>query len=150
MARTKKASKVLVAQCASMWPREIFDCKEGGKLVGRRDELGVVLNQPGVYVLYRDDIPHYIGKADKLGSRLHHHANRPGSRYHNFWNYFSAFVVEDTAHRSEVEGILIAAMPTANSSTPRWAREKFPRKLRDMIRELRQGRAELYRQRHES
>ena len=145
MARKKKASRILVAQCASMWPREIFDCFEGRELVGRTGELAAVLNKPGVYVLYRDDIPYYIGKANRLESRLHNHANRPGSRHHNFWNFFSAFVVTDPARRDEVEGILIAAMPTANSSTPRWTREKFPKKLRDMMRELRQGRAEIFR-----
>jgi hypothetical protein len=37
---------------------------------------------------------------------------------YNFWTHFSAFVVEDVAHRNELEGILIAAMPTANSATP--------------------------------
>jgi hypothetical protein len=42
-----------------MWPRALFHMKEGKKL------LGYTLNEPGVYVLYRDDTPYYIGKTSK-------------------------------------------------------------------------------------
>jgi len=39
------------------------------------------LQKPGVYVLYWEDEPHYIGQAERLASRLHDHANRSGDRY---------------------------------------------------------------------
>jgi hypothetical protein len=77
------------------------------------------LNEPGVYVLYRDDNPYYIGQAARLRKRLWRWAKNPQSRYYQFWNFFSAFVVEDLALRDELEGILIACMPTANSMRPR-------------------------------
>src|SRR5690348_2275021 len=95
---------------ARMWPREIFD--RGRSFVHTLD----ILEKPGVYVLYRDDIPYYVGQATKLRTRLWAHANVPGARYHNFWNFFSVFVADDARRRNEIEAILIAAMPTANSA----------------------------------
>ena len=108
-------------QYARMWPREIFDCDR--RLAREID----ILSRPGVYVLYRDDVPYYVGQASRLRTRLWQHANVPGSRYHNFWNFFSVFVPEDASRRDEIEAILIAAMPTANSAKPRLAREAFQR-----------------------
>ena len=96
-----------------------------------------ILERPGVYILYRDDVPHYIGKTQKLRRRLYRHAYVPKSRYFNIWNFFSAFVIEDPKQRDEVEGILIAAMPTANSAEPRLSREDLPIEITKMIREIR-------------
>jgi hypothetical protein len=107
-----------------MWPREIFDLRTGSKLV---PEIRSLLNAPGVYVLYRDDQPYYVGRATRaLRHRLHAHANQPKDRYYNFWNFFSAFVVSDPRHIPEVEGILIAAFPTENSATPRLTKLPLP------------------------
>ena len=75
-----------------------------------------LLKKPGCHILYRDGVPYYIGQAKKLRGRLWQHACVPDSRYYNFWNHFSAFVVEDPDHRNEIEAILVAAMPTANSA----------------------------------
>lgn len=131
---------LIVEEYARMWPREVFDClipnEDGGKkrLLAKGLEL---VNQPGVYVLYRDDIPYYIGQATKLRQRLWAHAGSSGGRYSNFWNYFSAFVIRDPKMRNEVEGILIAAMPTANSAKPRLKRAKFPRAVSQMARRIR-------------
>ena len=128
-----------------MWPREGFDrlvIGEGGgkgKLLARGLEL---IEEPGVYVLYREDIPYYIGQAATLRHRLWKHANEPGGRYNYFWNYFSVFVIEDPGLRNEVEGILIAAMPTANSATPKLPNKaKYPPVVRQMVREIRRSRA---------
>ena len=82
---------VIVEEYARMWPREVFDCLVPNKNDGRRVILGKgleLVNQPGVYVLYRDDIPYYIGQARKPRHRLWLHAGSPGARYGNFWNYF--------------------------------------------------------------
>ena len=66
------ASKApLVASYARMWPREVFD-----RLVvsnGKKRTLAKTLNiltKPGVYILFRDAVPYYIGKADRMRSRL--------------------------------------------------------------------------------
>ena len=66
---------------------------------------------------------------------------RPEARYYNFWNFFSAFVVLDAADRDEIEGILISAMPTANSSEPRFTKQRFPKEVVAMVRKLRKERA---------
>ena len=110
----------IVEEYARMWPREVFDCLIPNENSGRKKILGKgldLVNEPGVYVLYRNDIPYYIGQATKLRHRLWLHAGSPGARYGNFWNYFSAFVIHDPKMRNEVEGILIAAMPTAKCET---------------------------------
>jgi hypothetical protein len=121
-------------QYARMWPREIFDCE---REFARELE---VLDKSGVYVLYRDDIPYYIGQAAKLRRRLWQHANVAGSRYYNFWNFFSVFVPKEENRIGELEAILIAAMPTANSSQPRLLKEKFPPKANALLRRIRRNR----------
>ena len=111
-------TNTLVTQFVRMWPREVFDClsgKGGAKLA----KSLAVLDNPGVYVLYRDGLPCYVGKTDKLRRRLYSHANSPNNKLYSVWNYFSAFAIADGIRRSEVEGVLIAAMPTANGAKPR-------------------------------
>ena len=119
-----------VASYARMWPRELFDCKRGNRLLVKELEI---LSKPGVYVLYRDNIPYYVGKAARLRKRLVPHASRPGGKYYNFWNYFSVFVVEDATLRNLLEGILIAAMPTANGAKPRIGRAQLPLDVRKYL-----------------
>ncbi len=134
----------IVEEYARMWPREVFDCLVPNEDSGKKKILGKgldLLNKPGVYVLYRNDIPYYIGQALKLRHRLWSHAGSPGARYGNFWNYFSAFVIHDPKMRNEVEGILIAAMPTANSAKPKLKRAKFPLVVSQMVRRIRKHQA---------
>src|ERR1700732_2136061 len=109
----KKRRPVVVKAGAQMWPRVVFDF-DGWPAVKE------CLREPGVYVLFRDDEPYYVGKTqNKLFNRIKSHATRPMGRYYHFWNYFSAYVVLRAKHRDEVEGILIASMPTANSAAPK-------------------------------
>jgi hypothetical protein len=79
-------------------------------------------------------VPYYIGKASRLHSRLFSHARRPGSKYDLFWNYFSVFVVENEKHRSQVEAMLIAAIPTANGARPKLERHPYPESVRKILR----------------
>jgi predicted GIY-YIG superfamily endonuclease len=132
-----EAKEVLytVIAYAKMWPREIFDT-----------DLDLVRSLPilgraGVYVLYRDDLPYYVGQATKLRKRLYAHAVMPGTRYFNFWNFFSVFVAEDKTQRNQIEAILIAAMPTANSAKPRLEKENLPVKVCELVRQIRRRRA---------
>lgn len=89
------------------------------------DEL-TILAEPGVYVLYRDEIPYYVGKATVLKDRLWQHANRHGGKHYLFWNYFSVFAVRDPSARDRLESFLIAAMPTANGAKPRIRKAQLP------------------------
>jgi hypothetical protein len=132
----------VVSSYARMWPREVFDRVVKGE--GRQRTLAQhldILKKSGIYILYRDGVPYYIGKATKMRSRLWQHAWNPRSRHYNLWNFFSFFVVEDPDQRDELEGILIAAMPTANSSRPRLPRERLDPRITAMLRDLRKSHA---------
>jgi hypothetical protein len=122
----------VVSGYARMWPREVFGLF-GNKTMAKGLEF---LAKSGVYILYRDDTPYYIGQATKLRSRLRGHAVKAESRYFHFWNFFSAFAVSNPKHRNELEGILIAAMPTANSAKPKLQREKMPKEVRDLLKRI--------------
>src|SRR5690348_15472097 len=112
-----KQTNVLVTKYVRMWPREIFDRVD---VIGKgKNRRLTELKKAGVYILYRDDEPYYVGQADNMRGRIWSHATDPISRLYHFWNFFSAFVVEDPALRSELEGVLIAAMPTANGANPK-------------------------------
>jgi hypothetical protein len=106
--------------------------KEGKKL------LKATLDRPGVYVLYRGDEPYYIGKSSRpLIKRLGVHALKPNGRRYNFWDYFSAFTIDDGTHRDEVEAILISAMPSAaNSSKPKIPRMPLDRTGAKLLNEI--------------
>ena len=78
----------------SMWPREVWDVMADGKGTLYLKTFRP-LRQAGIYVLYRDETPYYIGRANMLYKRLHDHANKSTDRYFNFWNFFSAFVVSN-------------------------------------------------------
>jgi hypothetical protein len=126
-----------------MWPREVFDrlVEHKGKKKKMLARTLVILTKPGIYILYRDGVPYYIGKADRMRSRLWQHAWNPRSRHYNLWNFFSFFVVEDPGQRDEIEGILIAAMPTANSARPKLPKEQLGDEITKMLREIRRSQA---------
>jgi hypothetical protein len=133
--------KIIVSGYARMWPREVFGLFPAlqGAASKRKKSLAGDLNfltKPGVYILYRNDTPYYIGQASKLRTRLRGHAVKAESRYFHFWNFFSAFAVSNPSHRNELEGILIAAMPTANSAKPKLQRERMPKEVRELLKRI--------------
>jgi hypothetical protein len=123
----------IVEGYARNWPREMFDSK------ARFAKGESFLQKPGVYVLYNDGRPHYIGQAIRMFDRLNAHA-RPQSRNYNFWNTFSAFAIKDRKGRDELEAILIAAMPTANSAKPKLNKMRMPADVVALMRKIRDGR----------
>ena len=132
----KKQKHNLVIECAKMWPREVFDIKNGKDLLINKQKI---LNKSGVYVLYQGNQPYYIGKATKsLYKRLHDHANKTTDRYFNLWNYFSAFVV-DGKNIDAIEGLLIAAIPTANGAIPKIQAIPMSKTIREKLRQARQN-----------
>lgn len=125
--------KEKVVTCAAqMWPRLVFDF-DGRQIVEQ------CLKEPGVYVLFRDDQPYYVGKTKKasLFKRIKNHATKTRGRYYHFWNYFSAYVVPNRTHRDEIEGILIASMPIANGATPKIKRIPLPSDVTRMMKRVR-------------
>jgi predicted GIY-YIG superfamily endonuclease len=137
------ANTSLVSKFIRMWPREIFNVRAGDGQRGFLARSISELEKPGVYVLYRDDVPFYVGKTTgKLRSRLRTHATGVVSLKSYFWNYFSAFIVTNKSHIDEVEAILISAMPSviSNSSTPRLKKVPMGVPVRKLMRELRSRR----------
>jgi hypothetical protein len=130
-----------VKEYGRLWPRAVFDCvtSEGGRRKTYLAKELEILHQPGVYILYRDDLPFYIGKSDDwIWHRLHVHARRFGGPYTYFWNYFSFFAIPEKSVRTLVESILIAAIPTAaNSSNPKLNRKRVPPAVGKMMKQLR-------------
>lgn len=140
---SKAAAKLpeIVGEYANMWPREVYDHRvigKNGKLVNVARTLDL-LHRPGVYILYRDDVPYYVGQASRLNGRLYNHARKPGSKYDLFWNYFSVFVVENPKHRDQIEALLIAAFPTANGAKPKLEKHPYPPAVRAVMRSKRPG-----------
>jgi hypothetical protein len=133
----------LVSKFIRMWPRAIFDTPE---IDGQKSSIASKieeLKKPGVYVLYRDDVPFYVGQAKKkLRSRLRSHASGVVSLKSYFWNYFSAYIVEEPSHIDEVEAILISAMPSVitNSAKPKLPMVPMRESTKKLMRELRKNR----------
>jgi hypothetical protein len=127
----------MVGGYARMWPRAVFYTKALNEVSGRQRSLAKeleFLKSGGVYVLYRDDTPYYVGKATKLRSRLYLWAMKPNAPHFHFWNYFSAFAVEDPDKRDELEGVLIAALPTANNGAkPKLKSAGLPKEVKDIL-----------------
>ncbi|PYV17504.1 MAG: hypothetical protein DMG21_08240 [Acidobacteria bacterium] len=124
----------IVTGYAQMWPRAVFDMRDiEKKMIGWEN-----LDKPGVYVLYRDDQPYYIGMTKaNLFHRVWQHANQPKDKWYNFWNFFSAFVVPDVKLIPQIESILIAAMPTANGANPEIERIDMPMEVIELVHSLR-------------
>jgi len=64
----------------------------------------VVRGNSGIYVLYRDGIPHYVGKASSLHWRIRNHTT---DRLKHKWDTFSLYVVRGDRHIKDVESLLL-------------------------------------------
>ena len=129
-----KVSELLIGY-TGLWPREVLEAPD------LFSEVKEKLCTPGVYVLYRDDVPYYIGQAaGPLYRRLRSHARKTTGRRYYFWNFFAAFVVPEE-HINEAEAMLIAAMPTANSAKPKISPIKLSLQTRNRLKEIRLRRA---------
>jgi hypothetical protein len=135
----------IVSKFIRMLPRAIFDFPEiegqKGSIASKIREL----REPGVYILYRDDVPFYVGKTEgKLFDRLWSHANGVSSTRSYFWNYFSAFIVKNRSNLAEVEAILISAMPSVITNAARPKLQKM-RKGISTIKLMREMRKKTFR-----
>jgi hypothetical protein len=129
----------LVSNFIKMWPRAIFSTPaESQGERGKRPAVAKTikeLHKPGVYILYREDQPFYVGQAKNLFNRIWKHAQSVGGARTYFWNYFSAFTVDDVNHIDEVEAIIIAAMPAvvSNSARPRLPRLRMAKSVKNVL-----------------
>src|SRR5688500_15369894 len=125
--------ETMVQAYIRMWPRRVYNIKTGNK---HFESVRQVLRQkPGIYILYRDGMPYYIGQAINLWRRIRNHAINQNSKHFHLWTHFSAFILSDTDHIDELEGLIIAAfgMGISNSSRRRMKRILLPK---DVAREL--------------
>jgi hypothetical protein len=89
----------LVSKYARMWPREVFYIpEEPTKRLLLKQRVPELTEQSGVYILYRDDVPYYIGKAEKLWNRLHSHANISSDSLLQFLELLFVFSGSKGAH----------------------------------------------------
>jgi hypothetical protein len=128
---------ILLEGYTGIWPREALEVEE------LRKEVKGKLGGSGVYVLYRYNIPYYVGRAVNLWHRLHQHAMRSPSPRHHFWNFFSAFAVPKE-HIDKLEAMLIATLPTAaNNAKPKIDPIELSPAARRVLKEIRLRRAGL-------
>ncbi len=125
MASKKKKKNNIIASVAQLWPREIFYIKNGKKYSDDVKEL--FSKKSGIYILYRDDKPYYIGQTENLFKRLKNHAININAKHYNFWNRFTAFEVR-SEFLNDIEAILIKSIPLAdNDKNPKIDRIKIPK-----------------------
>ena len=126
--RTMKTAKTkMIKAYIRMWPREAYNLKEGNKhLESVRKELR---QKPGVYILYQNGQPYYIGQAKNLWYRIRNHAINQNAKHYHLWTYFSAFILTDTDYMNELEGLIIATVgtTTANGAIMRMKRILLPK-----------------------
>lgn len=110
-----------------MWPREVFGLKDGNKPL--KSIYRELEKKPGIYILYQNGQPYYVGQAKNLWKRIRRHAGSQNAKYYHHWTHFSAFFLSDTRHINELEGLVISAFGTsiANSSQRRMKRILLPK-----------------------
>lgn len=148
-AREVRNTPILIKVYGEFWNPELVNWNRSWKLLGKRrsDSKGPDINvyeERGVYVLYKDYTPVYVGKADKqsLGYRIqsHRQSERKGPRWDRFsWFGIVGLKVNDTLRNrndafhpsteeliATLEALLIVAIdPRLNSR-----REKFKNAVR--------------------
>jgi hypothetical protein len=96
MANEETVHSHLIKACGEFWNPEYVKWESPWELLGTREPNGANINmygERGVYILYQDRLPVYVGKADKtcLGDRLAQH--RIDWRKVGRWDSFSWFGV---------------------------------------------------------
>jgi hypothetical protein len=69
-----------------------------------REFRELVRGHGGIYVLYKEGVPHYVGKASNLPSRIRAHLK---DRLKRKWDTFSLYVVRGDRHIKDVESLLL-------------------------------------------
>jgi len=96
-ARTRPSRPMLIRAYAENLP---------GSLLGVfwKEFHDLLRGHSGIYVLYKDDIPHYVGKASSLPSRIRNHQK---DRLRKEWDVFSLYVVRGDRYVKDVESLLL-------------------------------------------
>lgn len=100
---------MLIQSYGLFWDRDKVDWNPGGGnqrlMLGRRNSkqpalrLADVWNQKGLYVLYSNTGPYYVGIAEKLGKRLHDHTKDNHRRNWVRFSWFGFHPLTDQSHK---------------------------------------------------
>lgn len=110
------STPTLIRSYGEFWSPDVVDWARTWRLLGtvRSDSRGPVVNvyeERGIYVLYKDFVPVYVGKADRqsIGYRLqlHRESRRKGPR----WDRFSWFGIRGLTSKGELRSLNAAAHP---------------------------------------
>ena len=93
----RKARGKLVRSFAEKLPGTVFD-------VFWKEFKGLIRDQSGIYVLYKDGVPYYVGQASNLPWRIKHHLE---DRHEGKWDAFSFYVVRRTGYLKHLESLLL-------------------------------------------
>jgi len=108
------STPTLIRTYGEFWSPDVVDWAKSWRLLGteRADSKGPILNvyeERGIYVLYKDFVPVYVGKADRqsIGYRLqlHRESRRKGPR----WDRFSWFGIRGLTSKGELRNLNAAA-----------------------------------------
>jgi hypothetical protein len=64
----------------------------------------LVHGHSGIYVLYKHNVPHYVGKASSLSWRIRHHQR---DRLKGKWDAFSFYAVKKKGYIKHLESLLL-------------------------------------------
>jgi len=64
----------------------------------------LVRGYSGIYVLYKDKVPHYVGKASSLSWRIRYHQR---DRLKGKWDAFSFYTVKKKGYIKHLESLLL-------------------------------------------
>jgi hypothetical protein len=103
--RTKKRKKIKRRRSRVKLVRKFAEDMPGTLLgVFWKEFKDLLHGHSGVYVLYKNDVPHYVGKASSLASRVRQHLR---DRHKGEWDTFSLYVVRGDRHVKDVESLLL-------------------------------------------
>jgi hypothetical protein len=128
-----KTDQTMINAYIRMWPRQVYNLKIGNKhLESIRQELH---QKSGIYILYRNGTPHYVGQARNLWRRIRNHTINQNAKHYHHWTHFSAFILSDIEHMNELEGLIIAAsgLGIANSARHRMKMILLPKDARKAL-----------------
>jgi len=131
-----KTKKSIIKAFIRLWPREVYDMKSNGKNIESvKNEL---FGKPGIYVLYRDEKPYYVGQAVNLWKRIKRHAVNQNSKQFHGWTKFSAFILEDKKYMNELEGLILSVLEneTANGAKQKITKIPLPADARKALAKL--------------
>jgi len=108
------STPTLIRTYGEFWSPDVVDWAKSWRLLGteRPDSKGPIINvyeERGIYVLYKDFEPVYVGKADRqsIGYRLqlHRASRRKGPR----WDRFSWFGIRGLTSKGELRNLNASA-----------------------------------------